>query len=104
MRAERVLSLGAGEFVPRPKVNSSFLVFDPQEGPKIEDLDLLGRLVRGAFQQRRKTLRGALRGRIAGAERGLAAAGIDPVRRGETLSELEFVSLANAIAKQARAS
>ncbi len=101
-RAERVLSLGPGEFVPRPKVNSSFLVFDPQEGPKIEDLDLLGRLVRGAFQQRRKTLRGALRGRIAGAERGLAAAGIDPVRRGETLSELEFVSLANAIAQQAR--
>ncbi|MCZ6571338.1 MAG: 16S rRNA (adenine(1518)-N(6)/adenine(1519)-N(6))-dimethyltransferase, partial [Deltaproteobacteria bacterium] len=54
-------------------------------------------------QQRRKTLRGALRRRIPGAEAGLRAAGIDPGRRGETLSELEFVELAKAIGREDRA-
>jgi 16S rRNA (adenine1518-N6/adenine1519-N6)-dimethyltransferase len=96
--ARRVLVLGPGEFVPRPKVNSAFVVFDPvQDRGQVEDVGLLRDVVRCAFQYRRKTLRGALRGRIAGAEQGLESAGIDPRRRGETLSELEFVELANAI-------
>ena len=93
-----MLVLGPGEFVPRPKVNSAFVVFDPvQDRSQVEDVGLLRDVVRCVFQHRRKTLRGALRGRIAGAEQGLESAGIDPRRRGETLSELEFVQLANAI-------
>jgi 16S rRNA (adenine1518-N6/adenine1519-N6)-dimethyltransferase len=96
--ARRVLVLGPEEFVPRPKVNSAFVVFDPvPDRGQVEDVGLLRDVVRCAFQYRRKTLRGALRGRIAGAEQGLESAGIDPRRRGETLSELEFVELANAI-------
>jgi 16S rRNA (adenine1518-N6/adenine1519-N6)-dimethyltransferase len=101
-RAQRVLELGPGNFVPRPKVSSTFVVFDPRaDGPQIEDRLLLEQIVRCAFQQRRKTLRGALRGRIPGAEQGLAAAGIEPGRRGETLSEVEFVCLANAVHREA---
>ncbi len=83
-------------------MNSAFVLFEPIPGPEIQDLDLLRQVVRGAFQQRRKMLRSALRGRFPGAERGLEAAGIDSSRRGETLSELEFVSLANAMCMEAR--
>lgn len=98
MDTRRVLSLGPGEFVPRPKVRSAFVVLDPlPERVQVSDMRLLREVVRCVFQYRRKTLRKALRGRVPGAEPGLHAAGIDPVRRGETLSELEFVELANAI-------
>jgi len=99
--ARQVLALGPGEFVPRPKVNSAFVVFDPiPESVEIEDQELLREIVRCVFQHRRKTLRGALRRRVPGAEQGLEAAGLDPSRRGETLSEREFVQLANAIARE----
>ncbi len=95
----RVLELGPEAFVPRPRVRSSFLIFDPAPAPpRIEDLRVLREVVRTAFQHRRKTLRAALRGRVAGAEAALEAVGIDSQRRGETLSELEFVRLANQIA------
>jgi 16S rRNA (adenine1518-N6/adenine1519-N6)-dimethyltransferase len=82
-------------------VNSAFVVFDPIPEPvEIEDQELLREIVRCVFQHRRKTLRGALRRRIPGAEQGLEAAGLDPSQRGETLSEREFVQLANAIARE----
>ena len=98
-RARPVLQLGPAEFVPRPRVHSTFLVFDPApEVAPIRDLRTLRELVRHSFQHRRKTLRAALRHRVPGAIEGLAAAGLDPQRRGETLSEREFVELANCIA------
>ena len=100
--AQRVLDLGAAEFEPRPRVRSSFVVFEPRSGADgIESIPLLRRTVRAAFQQRRKTLRRALRGTTSGVESALDRAGIDPLRRGETLSELEFVALANALHAQA---
>ena len=81
-------------------MRSSFLLFDPApDPPDIPDLPLLRKVVRTSFQYRRKTLRAALRGRVAGAEEGLEAAGIDSGRRGETLSPLEFVSLAQRISR-----
>ena len=57
-------------------------------------------VVDAAFAQRRKTLRGALRG-LAGsgeaAERALRAAGVDPVARGEVLDIGAFVRIAEAL-------
>jgi len=98
-RPRRALDLAPHEFVPRPRVHSTFLVFDPPaESPEIADLPTLRKVVRSAFQFRRKTLRRALKGGVPGAERAFEAVGIDPVRRGETLSAAEFVALANAIA------
>lgn len=99
MEARRVLELGPAEFVPRPKVRSSFVLFDPvPEPPTVLDLPLLRTLVRGAFQQRRKMLRRALRDSVPGLDQGFQAAGIDSSRRGDTLSAEEFVRLANEIA------
>ena len=86
--------------MPRPRVRSSFLVFEPSpESPEIVDPQLLRVLVRSAFQQRRKTLRAGLRARFAGIEQALEGCGIEARRRPQTLSELEFVRLANELAK-----
>lgn len=99
-RARRVLDLGPHEFEPRPKVRSSFVVFDPPEAwPELADPALLRRVVRAAFQQRRKTLRRALEALGESVDAALARAGIDPRRRGETLDEREFSRLANALAQ-----
>jgi 16S rRNA (adenine1518-N6/adenine1519-N6)-dimethyltransferase len=98
-RARRVLDLGPHEFEPQPRVRSSFVVFDPPEtAPDVLQPALLRRVVRAAFQQRRKTLRRALEGVAGGVDGALEQAGIDPRRRGETLDELEFARLANALA------
>jgi 16S rRNA (adenine1518-N6/adenine1519-N6)-dimethyltransferase len=101
-RARRVLELSPEEFSPRPKVRSSFLVFEPRtDGPVVRDPELLRRVVRAAFQQRRKQLRRALKAAFPHAEAGLEAAGIDAQRRGETLDDVEFARLADALAPRA---
>jgi 16S rRNA (adenine1518-N6/adenine1519-N6)-dimethyltransferase len=97
-RAQRVLELGPSDFEPRPKVRSSFVVFDPPAVPAdVRQPPLLRRVVRAAFQKRRKTLRRALQGVAEDVDGGLERAGIDPQRRGETLHEAEFARLANAL-------
>jgi 16S rRNA (adenine1518-N6/adenine1519-N6)-dimethyltransferase len=101
VRKQRAVELGPAEFEPRPRVRSTFLVLDPAPDPlRVDDVSTLRRVVRAAFQYRRKGLRAALRHGFPAAEVGLSRAGIDPLRRGETLSEEEFVALANAIATE----
>ncbi len=82
-------------------MRSSFLVFEPRvDGPEVRDPELLRRVVRAAFGQRRKQLRRALRAAFPDAEAALAAAGIDAQRRGETLDEVEFARLAAALSPE----
>jgi 16S rRNA (adenine1518-N6/adenine1519-N6)-dimethyltransferase len=96
---ERLLELSREEFSPRPKVRSTFLALTPRATPiGVADPALLRRVVRAAFGQRRKQLRGALEHEFAAAgSAALAAAGIDPKRRGETLEPAEFAALAHAL-------
>ena len=57
-------------------------------------------VVDAAFAQRRKGLRGALRGlagSIEAAEAALVKAGIDPLARGESLAVEDFVRIAEAL-------
>jgi 16S rRNA (adenine1518-N6/adenine1519-N6)-dimethyltransferase len=56
----------------------------------------LERVTEVAFGQRRKMLRQSLKG-LPRALEGLAALGIDPTRRAETLSVAEFVEIARAL-------
>jgi 16S rRNA (adenine1518-N6/adenine1519-N6)-dimethyltransferase len=101
-RATRMLDLGPEAFEPRPRVRSTFVVVQPVlDPPRVADPELLREVVRCGFQQRRKTLRGALRTRFPGVEAALREADIDPVRRAETLSEREVARLANALHAQA---
>jgi len=89
-------------FIPRPEVDSAVVCLTPRRLPPVtvNNSEHFFKLVRAAFQQRRKTLLNAL----SGADKQLSKvqwqailnqAGIDPARRGETLSLEEFVCLAN---------
>ncbi|MBI3304082.1 MAG: 16S rRNA (adenine(1518)-N(6)/adenine(1519)-N(6))-dimethyltransferase, partial [Deltaproteobacteria bacterium] len=90
-------------FFPVPKVESQVvrLVFQGAPRVTVQDEKVFRRVVKGAFAQRRKTLRNALR---AAGYLDLDAAGeqvgIDLQRRGETLSLEEFAALANVFAEQ----
>jgi len=113
----RVLSLPPGAFRPPPQVHSAVvrLAFRPPPVP-VASFDAVDRLVRTAFQQRRKTLANALRplldraiSQAAGQGEAaplrtaadlavvLSGAGIDPTRRPETLTPVEFVRLADTL-------
>jgi len=91
-----------GAFLPPPKVESAVLEarFRPPPGPAL-DVALLRRLVKAGFAQRRKTLSNALEAaRLAPAEvleAALAAAGVDPRRRGETLAVAEWEALCRVL-------
>jgi 16S rRNA (adenine1518-N6/adenine1519-N6)-dimethyltransferase len=96
-RAELRLRIPPAAFVPPPKVWSAVVVLTPfpaQPDPAL--FTAMERLTAAAFGQRRKMLRSALRS-LDGAGL-LAAAGIDPARRAETLSVAEFDRLARALA------
>ena len=89
-------------FIPKPEVGSAVVCLDVRDGPPVSVLnrDDFFALVRAAFQQRRKTLLNALSGVVKQFTREawlgmLNEAGIDPLRRGETLDLGEFALLAN---------
>jgi 16S rRNA (adenine1518-N6/adenine1519-N6)-dimethyltransferase len=87
----------AGAFVPPPRVDSSIVRLTPRIGDvPAADPVCLERVVAASFGQRRKMLRSALRSLRSDPLPLLAAAGIDPTRRAETLSIAEFCALARA--------
>jgi 16S rRNA (adenine1518-N6/adenine1519-N6)-dimethyltransferase len=89
----------AGAFRPPPEVDGAFVGLELRAPPvPAAEMPGLERTVRLAFGQRRKTLRRALASGwgLEGATTALATAGIDPKRRAETLTVLEFVSLERA--------
>ncbi len=93
---ETVCRLRPGSFYPAPKVESAVVRLRPREVPLADENDDFRAVVRAAFQTRRKTLRNAL-GNLGDPERAaraLQSAGIEPSRRGETLSIAEFARLA----------
>ena len=85
-------------FHPPPDVESAALVLELLDTPRAPITDELRfrTLVKAAFAQRRKTLGNAVRN-VAGAREAIAAAGIDPMRRGETLSAVEFAAIERAM-------
>jgi 16S rRNA (adenine1518-N6/adenine1519-N6)-dimethyltransferase len=95
----KVCAVSPGAFFPPPKVDSVVLEFEALPAPRVPVADeaFFRRVVKAAFAQRRKTLRNTLIG--AGFEppaldRSLQQAAIDPRRRGETLTLVEFSRLA----------
>ncbi len=89
---EIVAYIPAEAFFPAPKVNSAVFRVEilPEPLISIALLDTFFTLIKAGFSQKRKTLRNSLSGGLgiapAEAEKMLAAAGIDPIRRAETLS------------------
>jgi 16S rRNA (adenine1518-N6/adenine1519-N6)-dimethyltransferase len=94
---ERLFVVPPGAFRPAPKVDSAVARLTPlrdADKPAIRDFARFERVVAAAFSQRRKTLRNALSSLLSPAQ--FATAGIDPQRRGETLSVREFAALSDA--------
>ncbi|MGN6106927.1 MAG: 16S rRNA (adenine(1518)-N(6)/adenine(1519)-N(6))-dimethyltransferase RsmA [Kofleriaceae bacterium] len=98
-----VAKVGAGSFVPPPKIDSTVirLVPLPNAAPRVPIADErhYSAVVHAAFGQRRKTLRNALRAVFdeAAVDAALEATKIDGMRRGETLEIREFAELAAAL-------
>jgi 16S rRNA (adenine1518-N6/adenine1519-N6)-dimethyltransferase len=86
-------------FFPAPKVDSAVLRVEILPEPLIPAalLDKFFMLIKAGFSQKRKTLRNSLSGGLGiappEAEKKLAAAGIDSMRRAETLSLEEWGNL-----------
>jgi 16S rRNA (adenine1518-N6/adenine1519-N6)-dimethyltransferase len=98
--AEYRLRIPAAAFVPPPKVTSAVVVLTPRPAqPTPARFAAMERLTAAAFGQRRKMLRGSLK--PIGGEALLARAGIDGVRRAETLSVAEFDRLAGLLLEAA---
>lgn len=89
----------AGAFHPIPNVDSAVLRIDIYDQPLIpaEMLETFFKLIRAGFSQKRKTLRNSLSSGLhikpQDAETLLNSAGIDPMRRAETLSIAEWKRL-----------
>ncbi len=109
-RVTQRLDVPATCFYPVPRVHSRVLRFDFLKEPPfpLGEEAYFTALVRAAFASRRKTiynnLKGASLGLPADSDLGvlLRSAGIDPVRRGETLSPAEFGRLSIVLLEASR--
>lgn len=99
----------AGAFYPPPKVDSSVVRVDLYPEPLIPAgaLDVFFRLARAGFGQKRKTLRNALAAGLSWpgqkAAEFLESAGVDPMRRAETLGLDEWERLTRQFLSQSEA-
>lgn len=90
-------------FVPQPNVDSIVIALRvrPERKYRVDSEDLFFKVVKAAFGQRRKTLLNSIAsmGNLSKdmVKETLEEAGIDPKRRGETLSLDEFAILSNVI-------
>lgn len=101
-KVDNLFIVGPGCFKPAPKVDSAIVRLEPyKELPyPANDVKLLERVVREAFQQRRKTMRNTLKKLISADE--LTELSIDPTSRPETVTLPEFVAIANYLHASAK--
>jgi 16S rRNA (adenine1518-N6/adenine1519-N6)-dimethyltransferase len=92
-----------GAFRPPPKVESAVLHLRPLQAPRVALADerRFHAVVRAAFGQRRKMLANALSAGLGlpleVVRRKTTTAGVDPGRRAETLTILEFAEVARQL-------
>jgi 16S rRNA (adenine1518-N6/adenine1519-N6)-dimethyltransferase len=97
----RAGAVGRTVFWPTPNVDSGLVAWRRREPPSTTATrEQVFAVVDAAFAQRRKALRGALRG-LAGSgaaiEAALRGAGVDPMARGESLAVGDFARIAEAL-------
>ncbi len=104
--AELVMTVPRTVFIPKPNVDSAVIRLTLRREPivSVKDEPFFFRVCRASFANRRKTLLNNLTGGLpSGKEKkgeilkALEKAGIDPGRRGETLSIEEFARLSDAL-------
>ncbi len=89
-------------FIPSPKVDSIVIRLDKLDKPRVEvkDEKLFFNIIRQSFNMRRKTLWNSMKAIGLSKElqeKAFEDAGINPTRRGETLTIEEFATLSNKI-------
>lgn len=92
----RLFDVGPGAFSPPPRVWSAVARLEVRDPPRFDVPAAYSAIVAGAFAQRRKTLRNALRTHLDA--EAIAACGVDPGARAETLRPEDFARLAYAAA------
>ena len=106
MDAEVAMTVPKTVFMPPPNVDSAVIKLTRRSVPVVEvkDEDFLFLVSRGSFVQRRKTILNNLQTSLPDGKahkeeilKALEETGIDPTRRGETLSIQEFGALSDAL-------
>jgi 16S rRNA (adenine1518-N6/adenine1519-N6)-dimethyltransferase len=115
---QKLMTLGPGEFHPRPKIDSAVVRIDFSKPPEYSaeekkyDFALFRHLVRTTFNQRRKTILNTLSGANLFADRAnqdkainkeitllaIEQANLQPTARPETLTCADFIRLATLVA------
>ena len=102
-RVETLFRIPAGAFTPPPRVESAVVRVTPRADPVVKagEEEPFRTFVQAAFALRRKQMRRVVRTvaprSAVDAERSLAASGIDPDARPETLSAAQFYALGRAL-------
>jgi len=99
---EIVRKVSPKAFIPQPKVESMVIKLNKFDAPRvtIKDKELFFKIVRESFNMRRKTLSNSLKNinlEKDKLQKAFENAGIDPKRRGETLSIEEFGKLSDCV-------
>lgn len=105
-KAETVMVVPKTVFMPQPNVDSAVIRLTLHDEPivDVDDEEFFFQVTRASFAQRRKTLLNNLTSQLPNGKgakeeilEALGQIGIDPGRRGETLSIEEFAALSNAL-------
>ncbi|TYR72923.1 16S rRNA (adenine(1518)-N(6)/adenine(1519)-N(6))-dimethyltransferase RsmA [Rossellomorea vietnamensis] len=105
-QAETVMIVPKTVFMPQPNVDSAVIRLTKRDEPaaQVDDEEFFFKVTRSSFAQRRKTILNNLTSQLPDGKQkkdeitaSLERAGIDPGRRGETLSIQEFAHLSNEL-------
>jgi 16S rRNA (adenine1518-N6/adenine1519-N6)-dimethyltransferase len=99
-RVRYLRTIPATVFLPQPDVDSALIRIsprDPLELPARDD-ELLAKLIRSGFSQRRKQLKKLLRAQVSEWDTAACSLSFNPKARAEELSLLHWIGLANYIA------
>ena len=91
----------ATAFTPPPKVESALVHFEALKEPKFPaEVEVLEFVVSKAFNQRRKMLRGALKGYFQNVEEGLLNIGVLPTKRAEDITVQEYCAMSQILIRK----
>ena len=91
----------ASAFTPPPKVESTLVHFESLKQPKFPaEVEVLEFVVSKAFNQRRKMLRGALKGYFQNVEEGLSSIGVLPTKRAEDITVQEYCAMSQILIRK----
>ena len=94
-------NIPATAFTPPPKVESAVVHFEALNEPKFPaEVDKLEFVVSKAFNQRRKMLRGALKGHFKNVEEGLFSIGVLPTKRAENITVQEYCAMSQILIRK----